>query len=152
MTLRLVHRDTDDCSGVSTLTGVAYPRFCSEGVSSSVSESSRPECHQATHQAFTRAAPHGPEFAAVRCRARASSVVVGGGAYIVESLSAPVELGLRQDSSTSTVAHALLASSEELLRLLESFLPACRLGRSFCRFFVVLQMRQYRKHMTVTGT
>ena len=40
----------------------------------------------------------------------------------------------------------------ELERLLLSFLPACKFGRSFCRFSVSLHMRQYRIHMTVTGT
>lgn len=29
--------------------------------------------------------------------------------------------------------------------------PACKLGRSFCRFFVSRQMRKYKKHMMVTG-
>jgi len=39
----------------------------------------------------------------------------------------------------------------ELLRLLASCLPACKFGRSFCRFFVSFQIRQYRIIITVTG-
>lgn len=40
----------------------------------------------------------------------------------------------------------------ELLRLLASCLPACKFGRSFCRFLVSFQIRQYRIIIIMTGT
>lgn len=40
----------------------------------------------------------------------------------------------------------------ELLRLLLSFLPACKLGKSFCLFSVSLHIPQYKELITETGT
>lgn len=40
----------------------------------------------------------------------------------------------------------------ELLRLLASCFPACKFGRSFCRFIVSFHIRQYKIIITVTGT
>lgn len=51
MTFRETHLETELCKGVSRETGVMQPWPCSLGLSSSVSESSLPECHHAIHQA-----------------------------------------------------------------------------------------------------
>ena len=57
MTCKEVHLDTELCRGVSRDTGVMHPCPCSLGLSSSVSLSSLPECHHATHHDRTLHSP-----------------------------------------------------------------------------------------------
>lgn len=52
ITFSEAHLETELCKGVSKDIGVMQPWPCSLGLSSSVSLSSRPECHHAIHQSW----------------------------------------------------------------------------------------------------